>query len=423
MPADEEREVKISDYYYKKSDIDTQMNNKVSKDGNKVLSDNNYTNAEKTKLANITPDNYVTTQLLSSTLSSYVVTSTLNNYYTQTEINNIIDTLRSSIETIPVEKITGILPANQVEHQDISDKVDKIEGKGLSTNDYTTSEKEKLNGIEVGANKTIVDNELDTTSTNPVQNNVLTEELNSKLEGSDVVDNLTTSNRYLPLSAKQGKYLYDTQNNWIPHVAGGTDLLVPYGYLPTIVISECDSNGLMTGDVFQQTTVNPYDAKTISKLYMFKAINLYDFLDTKGSIIQPKKIKFNDMEIPIKKVSFDGSYVDITNDDFPLNHVGLFTHNKPNYYTDDLYNNYDRFFILLNPCKKDVPTKISDLTNDSDFLSQTIYEMDFERVEKLRNKSSNITTDTGSTTKYPTVKAVEDYVDSIIGDLEEDMLS
>lgn len=33
-----------------------------------------------------------------------------------------------------------------------SGKVDKISGKGLSTNDYTTAEKNKLAGITVGAN-------------------------------------------------------------------------------------------------------------------------------------------------------------------------------------------------------------------------------------------------------------------------------
>ena len=42
------------------------------------------------------------------------------------------------------------------EHQDISNKVDKVSGKGLSTNDYTTVEKNKLAGIESGANKVIV---------------------------------------------------------------------------------------------------------------------------------------------------------------------------------------------------------------------------------------------------------------------------
>lgn len=37
------------------------------------------------------------------------------------------------------------------EHQDISGKVDKVTGKGLSTNDYTTADKNKLAGIAEGA--------------------------------------------------------------------------------------------------------------------------------------------------------------------------------------------------------------------------------------------------------------------------------
>ena len=43
--------------------------------------------------------------------------------------------------------------------------------------------------------------------------------------------------------------------------------------------------------------------------------------------------------------------------------------------------------------------------------------------ESTSNKSSNISTDSSSTTKYPTTKAVADYVSSIIGSIEEDMLS
>ena len=55
----------------------------------------------------------------------------------------------------------------------LSNKVDKVSGKGLSTNDYTTAEKNKLAGIAAGANKTIVDSALSATSTNPVQNKVV----------------------------------------------------------------------------------------------------------------------------------------------------------------------------------------------------------------------------------------------------------
>lgn len=61
----------------------------------------------------------------------------------------------------------------------IDEKVSKVEGKGLSTNDYTTTEKNKLAGIEPGANKTII------------------------------ADNLTTDDSARVLSAKMGKKLND----------------------------------------------------------------------------------------------------------------------------------------------------------------------------------------------------------------------
>lgn len=46
----------------------------------------------------------------------------------------------------------------------IKGKVDKEDGKGLSANDYTTTEKQKLAGIAVGANKTVVEDVLNSTS-------------------------------------------------------------------------------------------------------------------------------------------------------------------------------------------------------------------------------------------------------------------
>ena len=52
----------------------------------------------------------------------------------------------------------------------LSKKVDKVSGKGLSTNDFTAAYKTKLDGIATGANKTVVDSGISTTSTNPVQN-------------------------------------------------------------------------------------------------------------------------------------------------------------------------------------------------------------------------------------------------------------
>ena len=58
-------------------------------------------------------------------------------------------------------------------NEQIENKAEKVEGKGLSTNDYTTTEKNKLAGIATGANKTTVDSALLSSSTNPVQNKVV----------------------------------------------------------------------------------------------------------------------------------------------------------------------------------------------------------------------------------------------------------
>ena len=61
-------------------------------------------------------------------------------------------------------------------------KVDKVEGKGLSTNDFTTELKDKLDRMEEGANKTTVDAKLSSTSENPVQNKVIYNALDKKIE-------------------------------------------------------------------------------------------------------------------------------------------------------------------------------------------------------------------------------------------------
>lgn len=49
------------------------------------------------------------------------------------------------------DKIDDIDEVDAAQDAEIDTKVDKIEGKGLSTEDYTTTEKTKLSGIEAGA--------------------------------------------------------------------------------------------------------------------------------------------------------------------------------------------------------------------------------------------------------------------------------
>lgn len=69
----------------------------------------------------------------------------------------------------------------------LNKKVDKVEGMGLSTNDFTTAEKEKLAGIAAGATANVVEDVLTSTSTTNAlsanQGRVLAEQI-SELEGS-----------------------------------------------------------------------------------------------------------------------------------------------------------------------------------------------------------------------------------------------
>lgn len=77
----------------------------------------------------------------------------------------------------------------------LAGKVDVVSGKGLSTNDYTTAEKNKLAGIAEGADKTTVENVLTSTSTtnalSAYQGNVLNGKIPTK------VSQLTNDSGYL----------------------------------------------------------------------------------------------------------------------------------------------------------------------------------------------------------------------------------
>ena len=140
--------------------------------------------------------------------------------------------LNSSDVEIPTSK--AVLDA-------LGGKVDKISGKGLSTNDYTTSEKEKLANIESGANKTVVDTALSSTSTNPVQNKVINTKLSSMQSDIDIkVPNTRTVNgkalsSNITLSASDVGALPDTTT--IPSIDG----LATETYVDNKVASLVDS--------------------------------------------------------------------------------------------------------------------------------------------------------------------------------------
>lgn len=92
---------------------------------------------------------------------------------------------------------------NKVIKNALDNKVDKVTGKGLSTEDYTSSDKTKLGNIEYEANKVTKLSEL----TDDVGFLTSHQDITGKVNVSDIKDNLTSSDVDKPLSANQGKVL------------------------------------------------------------------------------------------------------------------------------------------------------------------------------------------------------------------------
>lgn len=108
----------------------------VQKDGNKVLSDNNFTTAEKTKLAGIATgaNLYVLPTANSTTLGGV---KSGGNVAVSAEGVMSVDLSAYQQTTAADDKYYTKTSAAT----DLATKVDKVEGKQLSTENFTTAEK------------------------------------------------------------------------------------------------------------------------------------------------------------------------------------------------------------------------------------------------------------------------------------------
>lgn len=257
----------------------------------------------------------------------------------------------------------GVLYLLQLLKGQFDTKVDKVNGKGLSTNDYTTAEKNKLAGIEAQANKTTI------------------------------TDNLTTDSNTSALSAKQGKTLKDLIDQVEQEIedAGGGDMLK----------STYDQN--MDGIVDNASALEGHSAS-----YFATKTDLNDKLDTDGdgssvtatftaagsrgnitsgdtlAVIFGKIAKWYG---DLKAVAFSGSYNDLTNkptiptvtndltDALKANYDAAYTHSQSAHAPSNAQANVIETVKVngtaLTPTAKAVnvvvPTKVSDLTDASNY--------------------------------------------------------
>ena len=190
------------------------IDNKVDKAEGKGLSTNDYTNEEKNKLAGISEGAKANVQ------ADWEENDTTSDAYIKNKPTipegAVVDPDFSDSSTNPVQ--------NKVIKEALDNKVDKVEGKGLSTNDYTNEEKSKLAGIPSGAEANVqsdwnvtdsssdafiknkpeipeavtVDSELSSSSTNPVQNKVVKGALDNKIDKNGT-DSLMTAEEHTKL--------------------------------------------------------------------------------------------------------------------------------------------------------------------------------------------------------------------------------
>lgn len=145
------------------------ISGKVDKVSGKGLSTNDFTTTLKNKLDGIASGAEVNVQSdWNATSGDAMILNkptipTIPNLSkgTTSGSGNAVTDISVSGHTVTLTKGTTFL----TEHQDISGKVDKVTGKGLSTNDFTTTLKNKLDGIASGAEVNVQSDWNQTTTT------------------------------------------------------------------------------------------------------------------------------------------------------------------------------------------------------------------------------------------------------------------
>lgn len=92
----------------------------------------------------------------------------------------------------------------KVDKSYLDNKVDKVEGKQLSTEDFTTDLKTKLENLTAGG-EGVVDSELSSSSTNPVQNKVITETISAIDARVDDIEDFLEQGSNLTLTIKSNQ--------------------------------------------------------------------------------------------------------------------------------------------------------------------------------------------------------------------------
>jgi len=221
----------------------------------------------------------------------------------------------------------------------LANKVDKETGKGLSTNDYTTNEKTKLSGIETNAEVNILEEiKLNGSTITPI-NKIVNIEINVPTSTNELTND--------------SGFITNTVNNLTNY----------YTKTNTYTKSEIDSliGSVSSLDIQIVQTLPTQDIST-STIYLV-----------------PKTASTND--------NYD-EYIYVNNS---WEHIGSTEVDLSNYYTKTQTDN----LLDDKADSSDIPTKVSDLTNDVGYSTFSGSYNDLTNKPTIPTKTSDLTNDSG----------------------------
>ena len=243
----------------------------------------------------------------------------------------------------------------------VSNKVDKVDGKGLSTNDYTNAEKTKLAGIESGAQKNVQpdwaltsgDGAIKNKPTIPTNVSDLTNDMKYQSASQvdtkiiSMLDTLDLANENISTTLDEGQYFISAleQVNGLVRAKKAN-----FATQFTVNLEAAQSQG----DVVTLQQLSQSIANAVGKITSFE----YKIVDSLPSTSEGKKGT-------IYLVAHSGS----TNQNSYDEYIFLPAEGS----TAARYEKIGTTDIDLTPYAKktDIPKKVSQLTNDSDFETKT----------------------------------------------------
>ena len=364
---------------------DLSNDNNTVQDASYVHTDNNYTNAEKNKLAEL--ENYDDTEIQNdiSNLNADI-TDLSTNKADRTEIPT---TLAELTDDSTHRTVTDVEKTNWSNKSDFSGNYNDLTNKPsipTKTSDLTNDNGFIDNSVNNLTNYTLA---VDTGSSIDLSMNSTTYELTLSLKNS-AGNVLNSKSVDLPIETMVVNGRYDNINKKIVLVLdNGNTIDVPVGDLVAGLQSEITSNNKLASDLVDDTNqVNKFVSASEKQTWNNKSDFSGDYEDLSNKPTIPEDLSdLNDdathrLVTDIEKTTwnnksnFSGSYNDLTD----------------------------------KPTIPVVPTNVSAFTNDAGYLTQ---HQDISGKEDKNNKVTSISS-SSTDTQYPSAKCVYD----IVGDVE-----